>query len=71
MYKIVQINSWIELGQIIFDLENQNKTNLILLLFRKDQSRKSKVLLIRNLIAFRLIKLIFYLIIYFHIVRMA
>ena len=36
MYKIVQINRWIELGQIIFDLENQNKTNLILLLFRKD-----------------------------------
>ena len=60
MYKIVQINSWIKLGQIIFYLENQNKTNLILL-FRKDQSRKSKVLLIRNLIAFRLIKLTFYL----------
>ena len=60
MYKIVQINSWIELGQIIFDLENQNKTNLILL-FRKDRSRKCKLLLIRNLIAFRLIKLTFYL----------
>ena len=60
MYKIVQKNSWIELGQIIFDLENQNKTNLVLL-FRKDRSRKSKLLLIRNLIAFRWIKLTFYL----------
>ena len=59
MYKIVQINSWIELGQTIFDLENQNKTNLIL--FRKERSRKSKLLLIGNLIAYRLIKLTFYL----------
>ena len=61
MYKIVQINSWIELGQTIFDLENQNKTNIILLLFRKDPSKKSKLLLVGNLIAYRWIKLTFYL----------
>ena len=60
MYKIVQINIWIELCQIIFDLENQNKTNIILL-FRKDRSRKSKLFLIENLNAYRLIKLTFYL----------
>ena len=48
-----------ELSQIIFDLENQDRSNLILL--RKDQSRKSKLLLIGKLIAYRLIKLTFYL----------
>jgi hypothetical protein len=59
MYKILEINIMIELGQIIFDLGNQNKTNLII--FRKDRSRKSKLLLIGNLIAYTLIKLTFYL----------
>ena len=59
MYKIVQINSWTELGQIIFDLENQNKTNLILL-FRKDRGGKPK-LFNGKLIAYRLIRLILYL----------
>ena len=59
MYKIVQKNSWIELGQIIFDLKNQNKTNLFLL-FRKDGGGKPK-LFNGKLIAYRLIRLIFYL----------
>ena len=48
MDKIFQGNIYIELSQIIFDLEDQDKTNLIL--FRKDLSRKSKLLLIGNLI---------------------
>ena len=59
MYKIVQKNNWIELGQIIFDLKNQNKTNLFLL-FRKDRGEKPK-LFNGKLIAYRLIRLIFYL----------
>ena len=48
-----------ELSQIIFDLENRDRSNLILL--RKDRSRKSKLFLIGKLISYRFIKLTFYL----------
>jgi len=53
MDKIFQRNIQIKLSQIIFDLENQDITNLVL--FRKDRSGKPKLLLIGKLIAYRLI----------------
>jgi hypothetical protein len=58
MYKIFQRNIQIELSQIIFDLENQNRSYHNL--FIKDPGEKPKLLLIRKLSYYRLIKLIFY-----------
>ena len=44
MYKILQRNTFIELSQIILDLEKQGKTNHII-----DQGEKPKLLLIRKI----------------------
>ena len=55
MYKILQRNTVIELSQIIFDLEKQEKTNYII-----DQGKKPKLLLSEKVASYRLIKLLFY-----------
>ena len=44
MYKIFLRNTWIELSQIILDLEKQGKANHII-----DQGKKPKLLLIRKI----------------------
>jgi hypothetical protein len=49
----------VDFFQIIFDLKNQDRSNLILL--RKDRGGKSRLLLIGKPIAYRLINLSFYL----------